>query len=47
MSEQPPGQDAHDEDGREPDQSPQRRLVESIQAFEVDPPAPARVDGQD
>ena len=29
----------------EPADSPQRRLVESVSAFEVDPPAPARVDG--
>ena len=47
MSEQPPGPAVQDEDGREPEQSPQRRLVDGIRAFEVDPPAPARVDEQD
>ncbi len=46
MSEQP--QDAPDTEitpgaGRpEPADSPQRRLVESVEAYEVDPPAPAR-----
>lgn len=27
---------------REPEASPQRRLVDSISAYEVDPPAPSR-----
>ncbi len=46
MSQQPPGPDAPDPadgDRREPDDSPQRRLVESVAAYEVDPPPPARV----
>ena len=36
------------DDQREPEDSPQRRLVETVQAFEVDPPAPARAqdDGE-
>ena len=41
MSEQPPGPD-QDDDRREPPDSPQRRLVETVQAFEVDPPPPER-----
>ena len=44
MSEQPTGPG---EDEREPEQSPQRRLVESIEAYEVDPPPPARASEQD
>ena len=43
MSEQPGHPTADDElRGREPDDSPQRRLVDSIRAYEVDPPPPAR-----
>lgn len=38
MSEQP--------DQREPDDSPARRLLEDLQAYEVDPPAPARPVGE-
>ncbi len=30
-------------DAREPADSPQRRLVQTVAAYEVDPPAPARV----
>ena len=29
-------------DAREPEASPQRRLLEQIEAYEVDPPAPSR-----
>ena len=42
MSEQPPDASAPDDDGREPEHSPQRHLVDGIRAYEVDPPAPAR-----
>lgn len=44
MSEQPPDPTTPaPADGRpEPEQSPQRKLVESIAAYEVDPPPPAR-----
>ena len=35
--------DAPQQDRREPDDSPQRRLVQTVQAYEVDPPPPARV----
>lgn len=31
-----------DEGAREPDDSPQRRLVQTVAAYEVDPPPPAR-----
>ena len=37
-----PSADAPQPDRREPDDSPQRRLVETVQAYEVDPPPPAR-----
>ena len=37
-----PGDDA-DTDRTEPEDSPQRRLVEQVAAYEVDPPAPERV----
>ena len=47
MSEQPAGPGVPGEDEREPDTSPQRRLVESIKAYEVDPPPPARVREQE
>ena len=38
---QPPEQQPAD-DAREPADSAQRRLVETVAAFEVDPPAPTR-----
>jgi len=47
MSEQPTGPVEPGDDGREPEQSTQRRLVEGIRAFEVDPPPPARTREQD
>ena len=45
MSEQPAaGPDAGPttDDAREPEQSPARQLVETISAYEVDPPPPER-----
>lgn len=42
---QPQDDDAPDQDdqgAREPDDSPQRRLVEGVRAYEVDPPPPPR-----
>ena len=39
---QPPADASPGEDAREPADSPQRRLVETVAAYEVDPPAPAR-----
>ena len=54
MSEQPAGPDVGAGTGagphkheREPDTSPQRKLVDSIKAYEVDPPPPARVREQE
>ncbi len=35
------------EDRREPEQSPARHLVETISAYEVDPPPPDRARDQD
>ena len=40
---QPPADGSEPDDAREPADSPQRRLVETVAAYEVDPPAPARV----
>jgi hypothetical protein len=37
-----PPQDPPAGDAREPEASPQRRLLEQIEAYEVDPPAPSR-----
>ena len=47
VSEQPAGPAETGEQGREPEQSTQRRLVEGIRAFEVDPPPPDRAREQD
>ena len=41
----PPAPDA--DDRREPEQSPARHLVETISAYEVDPPPPDRARDQD
>ena len=40
---QQPADASPPDDAREPADSPQRRLVETVAAYEVDPPAPARV----
>ena len=39
---EPTPTDAAPTGAREPEQSPQRRLLETISAYEVDPPAPSR-----
>ncbi len=45
MSEQP-SEGRPDGDAREPEESPARHLVETISAYEVDPPPPERARDQ-
>ena len=41
----PPAEEGQPVEGaREPDASPQRALVDSISAYEIDPPPPPRVE---